>query len=120
MLYTFTGGINGGSPLCRCRSATRRATSTGLLPLGRHSSRGASLCTSSDTAGQETILYNFEESRPMGETPLAGVIRDAAGNLYGTTDTGRLQRTMAVVYELEMRPARRRYCTTSRVRPMEA
>jgi uncharacterized repeat protein (TIGR03803 family) len=32
-----------------------------------------------------TVLHNFTGS-PDGEFPLAGLVRDAAGNLYGTTD----------------------------------
>jgi uncharacterized repeat protein (TIGR03803 family) len=38
-------------------------------------------------AGQETVLYSFPGGS-SGEVPLAGVIRDAAGNLYGTTIDG--------------------------------
>ena len=42
-----------------------------------------------DTTGQETVLYSFSpcsaSSCPSGENPYAGLIQDAAGNLYGTT-----------------------------------
>ena len=34
-----------------------------------------------------TVLYNFTGS-PDGSTPVAGLVRDAAGNLYGTTNVG--------------------------------
>jgi hypothetical protein len=37
-----------------------------------------------DTSGNETILYNFTGSADGGE-PVAGVILDPAGRLYGTT-----------------------------------
>jgi uncharacterized repeat protein (TIGR03803 family) len=40
-----------------------------------------------DTSGQETVLYNFMGA-PDGEGPGGGVIRDSAGNLYGTTQLG--------------------------------
>jgi uncharacterized repeat protein (TIGR03803 family) len=40
-----------------------------------------------DTTGQETVLYSFTGGAD-GAIPLAGVIRDAAGNLYGTTADG--------------------------------
>ena len=40
-----------------------------------------------DTAGQETVLYNFTGGADGGD-PYAGVIRDSAGNLYGTTFYG--------------------------------
>src|SRR5579871_2407653 len=35
----------------------------------------------------ETVLHNFG-SPPRGEYPIAGVIRDSAGNLYGTAEAG--------------------------------
>src|SRR5580700_4926219 len=35
----------------------------------------------------ETVLHNFA-SPPKGANPYAGVIRDSAGNLYGTTQYG--------------------------------
>jgi uncharacterized repeat protein (TIGR03803 family) len=37
--------------------------------------------------GQETILHNFA-GPPDGAGPYAGLFRDAAGNLFGTTQTG--------------------------------
>ncbi len=39
------------------------------------------------STGQETVLYSFQ-GVPDGEGPLGGVIRDSAGNLYGTTQLG--------------------------------
>jgi len=38
-------------------------------------------------AQTETVLYSFPGT-PDGANPIAGVIFDAAGNLYGTTDNG--------------------------------
>jgi len=40
-----------------------------------------------DSKGKETILYNFR-SGSDGIGPFAGVVRDTAGNLYGTTSEG--------------------------------
>jgi uncharacterized repeat protein (TIGR03803 family) len=40
-----------------------------------------------DSAGTETVLYSFTGGID-GSAPYAGVIRDAAGNLYGTTYAG--------------------------------
>jgi uncharacterized repeat protein (TIGR03803 family) len=40
-----------------------------------------------DAAGNATVLYSFAGGTD-GEVPLAGVIRDLAGNLYGTTYNG--------------------------------
>jgi len=41
-----------------------------------------------DTSGTETVLYNFSQSGAAGFWPLAGVVADRAGNLYGTTYYG--------------------------------
>lgn len=38
----------------------------------------------------ETVLHSFKQSATDGNTPFAGVILDAAGNLYGTTYYGGL------------------------------
>jgi uncharacterized repeat protein (TIGR03803 family) len=40
-----------------------------------------------DKTGNETVLYSFTGGSD-GENPYAGLIRDAAGNLYGTTYQG--------------------------------
>jgi len=45
---------------------------------------GAGTVFKLDTTGKETVLYSFTGS-PDGANPYAGVVRDAEGNLYGTT-----------------------------------
>jgi len=37
--------------------------------------------------GKERVLYNFK-GLPDGQHPVAGLVRDAAGNFYGTTSAG--------------------------------
>jgi hypothetical protein len=37
--------------------------------------------------GKETVLWSFK-GKTEGVQPYAGIIRDAAGNLYGTTGGG--------------------------------
>jgi uncharacterized repeat protein (TIGR03803 family) len=58
----------------------------GTTPLGGTSNVGTVFKL--DTTGKETVLYSFTGSGPDGASPNAGVIRDAAGNLYGTTVGG--------------------------------
>jgi uncharacterized repeat protein (TIGR03803 family) len=41
-----------------------------------------------DTSGTETVLYSFGEKSPDGYDPDGVLIRDKAGNLYGTTPSG--------------------------------
>jgi len=41
-----------------------------------------------DISGKVTVLHNFKGPPVDGKTPGAGLIRDAAGNLYGTTIFG--------------------------------
>jgi len=56
-----------------------------------------------DPAGQQTVLYSFTGGADGGN-PLAGVIRDSAGNLYGTTSSGGAQGMFGngVVYKLNL------------------
>jgi uncharacterized repeat protein (TIGR03803 family) len=51
-----------------------------------------------DTTGQETVLYSFTDGAD-GARPYAGVIRDSAGNLYGTTYNGGTE-NIGVVFEI--------------------
>jgi uncharacterized repeat protein (TIGR03803 family) len=41
-----------------------------------------------DASNHETVLYRFTATGAEGNTPVGGLIRDAAGNLYGTTMAG--------------------------------
>jgi uncharacterized repeat protein (TIGR03803 family) len=52
-----------------------------------------------DPTGNESVLYSFGDS-PDGANPLAGVVLDASGNLYGTTEKGGAQ-NLGTVYKLE-------------------
>jgi len=54
---------------------------------------------------KEIVLYHFEYNKDHkdGTTPLSGVIGDAAGNLYGTTQTGGLY-SQGTVFELSKSP----------------
>lgn len=84
VLYSFTGGADGAGP-----EAGVMHDSAGNL-YGTTYDGGASgfgVVYKVDTASQETVLHNFTGG-PDGRNPLAGVILDPAGNLYGTTGGG--------------------------------
>ncbi len=53
-----------------------------------------------DATGHETVLYNFIGGAD-GLYPEANVIRDAAGNLYGTTNQGGGAASAGVVFKLD-------------------
>jgi uncharacterized repeat protein (TIGR03803 family) len=84
VLYSFTGGADGSNPyagVIRDSAGNLYGTAVG------GGSAGWGVVYKLDRAGQETVLYNFTGGADGGD-PLAGVIRDAAGNLYGTTHAG--------------------------------
>jgi uncharacterized repeat protein (TIGR03803 family) len=53
-----------------------------------------------DAAGHEAVLHGFTGGADGGQ-PFAGVIRDLAGNLYGTTYDGGTSGS-GVVYKLDV------------------
>ncbi len=83
VLFTFDGS-NGGNP----DSGVVRDSSGnfyGTTFYGGTSDNGTVFKL--DANGAETVLYSFTGSLDGGN-PYAGVIRDGAGNLYGTTTSG--------------------------------
>jgi uncharacterized repeat protein (TIGR03803 family) len=85
VLYRFTGtgedGLNPFAGVVRDPSGNLYGT----LTYGGAS--GAGTVFKVDPAGQETILYSFTGGADGGQS-YAGLIRDSAGNLYGTTASG--------------------------------
>lgn len=58
-----------------------------------------------------TVRYSFQGYPVDGQSPYSGPVRDAAGNLYGTTYWG--EQRMAEPCISWIRPARRPCCTVS-------
>ena len=84
VLYSFTCGADGYGPaegVIRDAAGTFYGTTTG----GGTGNSGVVFKV--DLSGHETVLYNFTGGTD-GDQPYAGVIRDSAGNLYGTTAVG--------------------------------
>jgi uncharacterized repeat protein (TIGR03803 family) len=84
VLYSFTGGNDGGRP---SGGVIRDSAGNlyGTTPVGGTGHEGAVYRV--DSSGNETVLYNFTGGTDGG-SPSSGVIRDSAGNLYGTTEIG--------------------------------
>lgn len=85
VLHRFEGGVSDGfgpgAPLIRDADGNLYGTTqTG-------GSFNAGIVFKIDTTGKETILHHFNGGAD-GWGPFGGVIRDAAGNLYGTTKFG--------------------------------
>ena len=59
----------------------------GSANYGGSTYRGLRVVYKVDPTGKETVLYSFPGGA-NGENPVGGVIRDSAGNLYGTTCNG--------------------------------
>jgi uncharacterized repeat protein (TIGR03803 family) len=83
VLYSFTGGGDGGQPNNIIRDSAGNIYGT----TGGGGSAGAGVVFKLDTAGNETVLYSFTAGADGGY-PYAGVTQDSAGNLYGTTQLG--------------------------------
>ena len=84
VLYSFNGGADGGEP-----AAALIRDSDGSL-YGTAMSGGVfgnGVVFKLDTAGTETVLYSLTGGADGG-IPIGGVVRDSAGNLYGTTYGG--------------------------------
>ena len=84
ILYTFTGQADGGQPIGGL-IADAEGNLYGTTCCG--GAYGAGTVFMLDTAGNETVLYSFTGGAD-GDQPFASLIRDAEGNLYGTTYWG--------------------------------
>ena len=85
----FTGGTDGANPLRRF-SAGRAGQPVWHDCRWRRwvQSDDCGTVFKVDTTGKETVLYSFTGSPGDGAVPEAGLVRDAQGNLYGTTAGG--------------------------------
>jgi uncharacterized repeat protein (TIGR03803 family) len=85
VLYSFNGGTDGAQP----HAGLVRDAAGNLYGTTIRGGGGSNLGTvfKLDTTGAETVLYSFT-GFPDGAKPRAGLVLDAAGNLYGTTYHG--------------------------------
>jgi uncharacterized repeat protein (TIGR03803 family) len=90
VLLNFDGGSGGGQPydgLTRDSAGNLYGTTNlgGSAPCGY---QGCGVLFKLSTTGKEMVLHNFAVSSTDGWHPLGGVVRDPAGNLYGTLSEG--------------------------------
>jgi uncharacterized repeat protein (TIGR03803 family) len=84
VLYSFTGGNDGAGPAAGVISDSA-GNLYGTTYLGGTSNQGTVFKFTK--TGGETVLYSFTGGAD-GSSPRAGLLRDSAGNLYGTTAYG--------------------------------
>ena len=83
MLYSFTGGTDGGGPV----AGVIRDSAGNLYGTTSPDSNDLGVVFKLDTSGNETVLYAFTGGA-NGDRPSGGLFRDSAGNLYGATEYG--------------------------------
>jgi uncharacterized repeat protein (TIGR03803 family) len=89
VLYTFTGGADGGQPLLGYLLRDAKGNLYGTTVRGNASSCSY-LCGTVfelERRGKEKVLHGFVGGMD-GANPGAGLVEDAEGNLYGTTGNG--------------------------------
>ena len=85
VLYTFTGEADGGSP-----EAGLIIDAAGNLygTTAKGGAHGVGTVFKLNTSGSESVLHSFKNFPKDGAEPVAALVQDAAGNLYGTTKKG--------------------------------
>jgi uncharacterized repeat protein (TIGR03803 family) len=88
VLYTFTGGADGGNPVAGLvLDSAGNFYGTTVVGGSAMGPAGHGVVFELDATGAETVLHTFAGGED-GSQPMAGLIRDLAGNLYGTTFAG--------------------------------
>jgi uncharacterized repeat protein (TIGR03803 family) len=104
VLYSFRGGTDGASPYAGVTFDTAGNLYGTTYAGGAKGSGTVFKLTPGSTASWiESLLYSFTGGAD-GKEPLAGVILDTEGNLYGTTLEGGLPANYGVVFTLRPLP----------------
>ena len=108
VLYSFTGGSDGGGPLgplALHNGALYGTAEGGGSPNCQYGCGVVFKLSPSGGAWTETVVHSFTGS-PDGEGPESGVLFDSSGNLYGTTaiggivNSGCIGGTCGVLYQI--------------------
>jgi len=104
VLYSFTGGTDGANPwsgVIRDGEGNLYGTTSRGGHLAGCSGSGCGTVFRLSKTNEEIVLYSFKLGTDGG-VPQAGVIRDAEGNLYGTTSGGGNQSSGAgVIFKVD-------------------
>jgi uncharacterized repeat protein (TIGR03803 family) len=108
VLYSFTGSPNDGAQPVAGLIMDSAGNLYGTTVLGGSSCSGfvpggCGTVFKLDPSGKETVLYSFTGTIGDGPNPVAGLIIDSAGNLYGTTQFGGSV-DAGTVFRLELPP----------------
>ncbi len=96
VLYSFRGGADGRTP----QAGLMRDAAGNLYGVTLHGgTSGAGVVFKLDTAGKQSVLYTFSGGAD-GANPVASLIQDADGNLYGTAANGGAS-GVGVVFKLD-------------------
>ena len=97
VLYSFTGGADGGNPNFLTGAGLLRDIEGNLYGtayegglINSNCPTGCGVVFKIDRTGKETVLHAFSGS-PDGASPATGLIMDLEGNLFGTTTFGGAQ-----------------------------
>jgi uncharacterized repeat protein (TIGR03803 family) len=88
VIYNFKGGTTDGSQPVGAMFIGSNGTLYGATEVGGPSGDGTVYQITPPSSGsgwKESLIYNFT-GKTDGGLPIAGLVGDAAGNLYGTTD----------------------------------
>lgn len=97
VLYSFTGGADGANPEAALVS-DGAGNFYGTTMNGGSSGKGTVFKITA--AGVETVLYSFSGGAD-GASPVAGLVRDGAGDFYGTTFSGGTSRNNGTVFKID-------------------
>lgn len=90
VLYSFTGGTDGGAPfgvLVRDSEGNLFGTTNSGGDLSTGFGFGVGVVFEVDASGKETVLHSFTGGAD-GANPVAGLVQDKKGHLYGVTFGG--------------------------------
>jgi uncharacterized repeat protein (TIGR03803 family) len=96
-LFSFPGGANGSTPF---GGVVRDSADNLYGTTERGGSFDFGTVYKLDSIGNETVLHSFA-SGSDGASPVAGVLRDTAGNLYGATQNGGGTSNSGTVFKID-------------------